>query len=273
MIRIVSRFAGIGDALLANTIAAALGKQENKKVWVASNHSFVFQNNPYVRVLPWKSRRQLDKQLGLMRRLGISFQHDYMDYDHPRDRHLLEVLAERVGLKEVPTKPLYFGPIQMDHSKVFTKDKPQVLIQGTANETWTRNKSYFKEEWEELIASRPEVHWIQVGLASDEPLHGASDCRGKLSLSAGFSLLAQADAFVGTVGFWMHAAAAVNTPGVIVYGGFEAPHQSGYAMHQNLFTTMECSPCWKADCPYDKACMRQINPEHISQALDLQLNV
>jgi ADP-heptose:LPS heptosyltransferase len=60
----------------------------------------------------------------------------------------------------------------------------------------------------------------------------------------------------------MHAAAAVNVPSVIVYGGFEAPWQSGYPMNVNLYSDVECAPCWlESICPHEKKCMEMITPE------------
>lgn len=69
------------------------------------------------------------------------------------------------------------------------------------------------------------------------------DYRGALSLREVFLLMKDLDLFVGQVGFLMHVAAAVFCPSVIIYGGFEAPWQSGYAENDNIFSEISCSPC------------------------------
>jgi hypothetical protein len=72
--------------------------------------------------------------------------------------------------------------------------------------------------------------------------------------------------FIGQVGFLMHAAASVGLPSVIVYGGFEAPWQSGYEANSNLYSAVECAPCWlETKCPYGKKCMTMIKPEIVAQ--------
>jgi hypothetical protein len=61
----------------------------------------------------------------------------------------------------------------------------------------------------------------------------------------------------------------VRTPSVIVFGGREHPTQSGYAGNENLFTAMECSPCWLWNrCPYDRECLARITPANVVEAVD-----
>jgi ADP-heptose:LPS heptosyltransferase len=57
-------------------------------------------------------------------------------------------------------------------------------------------------------------------------------------------------AFVGTEGGLMHAAAAVNVPGVILWSEFISPDITGYTMHRNLRhagvacgSRLNCSGC------------------------------
>jgi ADP-heptose:LPS heptosyltransferase len=62
----------------------------------------------------------------------------------------------------------------------------------------------------------------------------------------------------------MHVARAVECPSVIVYGGREAPWQSGYVSNLNIYSELPCAPCWQADtCDYNRKCMDEISVERV----------
>jgi ADP-heptose:LPS heptosyltransferase len=41
----------------------------------------------------------------------------------------------------------------------------------------------------------------------------------------------------------MHIAAAVQTPAVVIYGGYIDPVCTGYPGNINLYSPVECDPC------------------------------
>jgi ADP-heptose:LPS heptosyltransferase len=126
-------------------------------------------------------------------------------------------------------------------------------------------KEWFPDRMQEVAdALRGDAEIVQLGSPSDPPIEGALDLRGRTTLREAAGVLAGARLFIGLVGYLMHAAAAVGTPSVIIFGGREHPAQSGYAHNRNLFTPLHCSPCWLwRDCPYDRECMRRITPEDV----------
>jgi len=112
---------------------------------------------------------------------------------------------------------------------------------------------------------------IQIGGASDPLLDGVADHRG-LPLRACGAMLARAACFVGLAGFFMHLARAVECRSVIVFGGREAPWQSGYTANENLTSDIECAPCWqRSRCDHDRRCMTEILPRDVVQAVERQL--
>ena len=88
------------------------------------------------------------------------------------------------------------------------------------------------------------------------------------------AVLSVCRAFVGTEGGLMHAAAAVGTPAVIVFGGFISPKVTGYPMHRNLFTGTGLGCGVRVDCPHCAAAMARITPkmvlEQLKEILDAQ---
>ena len=73
---------------------------------------------------------------------------------------------------------------------------------------------------------------------------------------------------MGPVSGPTHIAAAVQTPAVIILGGYEVAGNAHYEGNRTLTTAIECSPCWlKTPCPIDRACLRQIEPETVEQSI------
>jgi ADP-heptose:LPS heptosyltransferase len=84
--------------------------------------------------------------------------------------------------------------------------------------------------------------------------------------------MSQSLTFVGLVGFLMHLARSVDCRSVIVYGGREAPWQSGYSCNENLFTTLSCSPCWLwSKCDHGHRCMKEIEPQRVVTGIQTQV--
>ena len=70
--------------------------------------------------------------------------------------------------------------------------------------------------------------------------------------------------FIGLEGFLMHLARAVNCRSVIIYGGRIKPSQIGYVANKNLYSPVECSPCWlRNPCDHNRKCMDMITVEQV----------
>ncbi len=77
-----------------------------------------------------------------------------------------------------------------------------------------------------------------------------------------------ADLHIGPVSGPVHIAAAVGTPAVVIYGGYEHPVCSGYAGNINLYSPVHCAPCWLVEpCPFALECLRMISPRMVEQSV------
>jgi len=114
---------------------------------------------------------------------------------------------------------------------------------------------------------------VQLGATADPLLEGTEDLRGKTTVREAAALLASARLFLGLEGGLMHLARAVETPGVIIYGGRQLSRETGYRSHTNLGNTPECAPCWGwTRCPQDLACLHGISPETVVEAVEASLS-
>jgi ADP-heptose:LPS heptosyltransferase len=86
----------------------------------------------------------------------------------------------------------------------------------------------------------------------------------------GIAVLKKARTAVMAEGGMMHAAAAVNVPSVVIFGGYVSPENTGYDLHTNLFTGGE--PCGsKYPCPHCREAMRRITVDQVVAAVEEKL--
>ncbi len=279
---LLHRYDGIGDALLINTIAYQLWLQEKKYVWAISNHPTVFLHTPGVRVIPCLSKRWGFRLAHLLQRTGLVTEAVYMAYQAAQpppyqylltapQGHILSVLAKKVNLAVTPTAPVLFLRKQEIKSwKGLFKNQEWVAIQSTGRTQWTSNKEWHPERFAEVaLYIQKRFRVVQLGCASDQALTVDLDLRGKTTPRQAAAVLFYCRGFIGQVGFLMHAAKAVRTPSVIVYGGFESPQQSGYEDNENLYTDLPCAPCWSMRaCSRDHACMSLIESADVLRAFE-----
>jgi len=145
-----------------------------------------------------------------------------------------------------------------------------IVIQssGLAAHHPTLNKQWHAERFQGVVdALAGELSIIQLGSSEDPPLQHVNDLRGTTSIREAAAILSHARLYVGTVGFLMHLARAVECPSVIVFGGREAPWQSGYICNSNLYSAVPCAPCWRANtCEFDRRCMSGISVDDVVSA-------
>jgi ADP-heptose:LPS heptosyltransferase len=151
--------------------------------------------------------------------------------------------------------------------------RPVVAINRRAG-SWTPNKDWPGEHWDAL-AARLAARGTVVDLgdkpaeASTDPEGSYLDLRGRTTLPALVAAIAAADALVAPMTGTVHIAAALGVPSVVIYGGYEHPDCSAYPGNINLYSPVECSPCWlRTPCPFDRKCLQRITPDEVETAVD-----
>lgn len=80
------------------------------------------------------------------------------------------------------------------------------------------------------------------------------------------AVLQRARLYVGPEGGLHHAAAAVGTPAVVIFGGFISPAVTGYAQHVNIFTGDGLGCGTIAPCQHCRQAMARISSDMVAQA-------
>ena len=142
--------------------------------------------------------------------------------------------------KPIKTAPRFFyneiGPLTP--GEIYLSDESTVTGQYIVVEPHVKdgcvspNKSWGFDRFQSVVKSCPGIRFVQ-------PDYGAAILEGvEPVVTKGFlnacSLIRDATGYLGNEGGLHHAAAAVDTPSVVIFGGYHSPKVTGYSNHINL---------------------------------------
>jgi len=194
----------------------------------------------------------------------------------PPHRHIARILGDRLGLHVADIRPecaVDRELVEQYRREWRSLRRPLVVVNRRAAR-WTPNKDWPDAHWEALIdrlLSWCTIIEVGAGNVDRQPRSQPSylDLAGRTTLSQLVATIAASDLHVGPITGSVHIAAAVGTPSVVIYGGYEHPVCSAYPGNINLYSPVECAPCWLCDhCPYGKKCLHMITPAEVESALN-----
>jgi len=260
-----------GDTLLCSAVLHELRQRTRKKLWIMSGHAELFEGNPDVnRVVPFDDFFRDYVRVGGGQVPYWDSGPVVPDGDQPPKQHLIAEFCEYAGV-EGPIKLRPYLQLRDEEIAKSAWAEGMIAIQssGLGAQFPMLNKQWYPERFQALV-NRLAGGWklIQLGSKTDPLLSGTLDLRGKTTIRETAALLHHCRLYVGNVGFLMHLARAVECPSVIVYGGREAPGQSGYGCNLNLYSALPCAPCWLWNkCAYNRACMDRVTVEDVTAAV------
>ncbi len=127
------------------------------------------------------------------------------------------------------------------------------------------NRDWGFEKWQQVINSlKDEITFIQPFKGEVRKLSNVVniECDFRVALA----MINNSDLFIGHHGGLSHATAALNKPGVIIFGGWISPKITGYKMHEDLYIESEDFPngCGsKIKCDHCNECMNRITTDTV----------
>jgi ADP-heptose:LPS heptosyltransferase len=194
----------------------------------------------------------------------------------PPHRHISRIMGDRLGVDvqdTIPSCVVHQRLIDRYTSQWSRLPRPIVVITRSAS-AWTPNKNWPEDHWNTLVARlATRMTVVDVGNPAKEPPEIPEghylDLRGKTSLTELVAVIGAADLHIAPITGTVHIAASMGVPSVVIYGGYEHPDCSSYAGNINLYSPVECAPCWLRDpCPFAKKCLTQISPSRVEDALN-----
>lgn len=266
-----------GDDLLCTAVLREL-RRRDRKVCMISNFSELFDGtNDASHIVPNDGDYELFARDWRRDYRALEYAHyDGDDRSEVPQRHIIAELCARAGITgTVTVRPHLILTDAEKSSAAWAKGRIVIQSSGLAARYPMLNKQWYPERFQVVVdALRPNFDFVQLGSASDPKLENVQDLRGATSIRESAAILHNACLYVGNVGFMMHLARAVDCRGVIIFGGREAPWQSGYICNINLHTPLPCSPCWRWNrCELDRQCMKDITADDVIRAVkDLAQN-
>jgi len=265
----------LGDNLLLTSPLKYIYDRTKKKQWVLSFYPELFRYNKKIICLKNNERGE-DRIINLLKlRLHQPIYSKFIDKDTQEspENHIIRIIAKELGITDYEKVPLEIEYKLHPTELGKTGEKPTIVIQSNSNGAnyFIANKQWYPERFQEVVNYlNPFFEILQVGSINDIFLDGCKDLRGKTTIRESIAIIASSQLFIGLVGFYMHAAKAVGTKSLIIYGGREHPDQSGYTGNINIYSATHCSPCWKwNNCDYVRKCMQEITFDKLKEYLDL----
>ena len=146
---------------------------------------------------------------------------DGIDQRRIPTRHIIAEMCARVGITgPVAIRPYLLLSEQEKSPAAWAHGHIVIQSSGMAARHPMRNKEWYPERVQNVVdALAGDVEFIQLGSKSDPALQHAKDLRGATNIRETAAILSHARLYVGTVGFLMHVARAVECPSVIIFGG------------------------------------------------------
>ncbi|CAA6604936.1 hypothetical protein MTBLM1_40140 [Rhodospirillaceae bacterium LM-1] len=179
---------------------------------------------------------------------------------------------------------LYFSPEEESHADRLLDGAGLavggfiVIEPGTKTDYFGTLRAWPMERWQETLdilqLQLPDIRVAQIGFSSSPLLAGVADLRGTNFRTAA-AIIARARLFLGSDGGMMHAARAVNTNAVIVWGGLCEPGLLAYEdFHRIIHKRVDCSPCGLlGNCPNGHLCMSGILAQEVADAIRQEISI
>ena len=268
----------LGDNLLLTTLCKALYDRGSKNIWIKCDHTFLFDNNPHIKLtIPYNTFLS-SYVLNIFNVKYISPSYTCYQQETDRDiipeKHIVLKMADCLGLTgSIENKPVLNLTDAEKSNDTFSLQQI-VIVTSTAGAKFPmRNKEWIAERYQKIVDRfRADYQFIQLGTQNDIPLNNVLDKRGKTTVRESAAILKNSLLMISHVGFMMHLARAMDCPSVIIYGGREKPEQSGYGCFNNIFNAVECSLCWLHNrCDYQRKCLTGISAEMVEKQVLIEL--
>jgi len=257
----VRRISGaLGDNILLTVLLPGLKrKYPDHRIVVETPIPELFLNNPHVDWITGKHFKTTGKFIKPKYRVtgktGAPFISQIQGY---------------IGSGDYALPELYLAADEINRARA-EFDFPCIAIAPSGKTKFSGNRNIWGiSNFQSVRDHYPDIKFVQIGLPSEPLLERVIDARGR-SLRETAAILKNSIFFLGHQGGFMHLNKAVGKSSVLIFGGYIRPDIVGYRDDINLYSEVDCSPCYtseqkQADCPSMK-CMKMIAVETVIVAV------
>lgn len=189
-------------------------------------------------------------------------------FGRPDPRTLVDRLGYYVFNPQYRAEP---APLVLTSEEAGLADKlgkkPFVLIEPHIKSTASPSKRWPFERFAAVAETLSrEIEIYQVG-SPELPALAKARRITTHSFREALPYLKSARLYLGPEGGLHHAAAAMGTPAVVLFGGYVPPSVTGYAIHTNLTGGATACGSQHRTCRHCEAAMANIQPDHVLLAV------
>lgn len=238
---------GIGDWILTAGEATrrAAGTKKKFRILTKRGEPFwheVFEGNPNIA----RPGEPYDEDLGFVNRHRI---------------YIADETKEKRTFREYrpAPAPLRLNAAALDMAR---RAKGAVVFNPSIKRGASPNKDWGFERWQKLVWMGTDIRWIQIAEPGVRRVRGAEPIETP-NFQCAMGLLKGARAAVLHEGALHHAAAALGTPAVVIFGSYISPRVTGYDGQAVLYVEDERHPLgcgMRIPCEHCAASMASITP-------------
>jgi len=269
--------ATLGDTVcLIGVINAYKKSYPKESIYLKVSHPEVFYYNRDITLLGSRS---------FINGFAKIYKLDWRAYPETRNRHIVDNLAEQLRIEINPEqrKPEIFikdWEVEIFDKKFdFPASRPIVVMAPFSR--W-KSRSWNYQGWKkvgEYLINKHKAFLIQVGNEKEPFIGIGNDWRGKTDIRTLSILLKKSKMFLSVDNGIHHIAAAVNRPGVVLFGPIQSEYRSYPSITYPAEARSGCRGCfhkndWSVDrpprsCPIETyECMNNISIEDIFDTID-----
>jgi len=275
----------IGDQLCMSAVVRLIDEQYPYRIVVISSYPEIFYNNPRVwknigvkrfslyisRVLRFFSGPQLENFL--FKNNKYSFE-EYMR-SSGKGLHLVEAhsLHFNHGINyNIIQNEIHLSKSEIKkYAKKFNLPESYSVIQPNSKRSYTPNKQWSMENFQQVVDKRNDIHWVQVGGQNEFLLDSVEDYRDETTLRELFYIVSRSQFVFANEGLINHIASAFKVTSYVISSGFSDISLTKYDNSVLFDASGSCenSPCWLLDeCGVSgKPCLSNIDPETVVSRL------
>lgn len=202
---------------------------------------------------------------------------DRIEYKH--GQHAIQIACDVHGIKncELRSKLVLTKEEEVTVEELLKRNMLKhgeyICIEPATKDTFSPNKAWFFDRWQELVWRLQPQKIIQIGVGGSPVLKGVINLVGQTTFRETGGILQHTKLVVSAEGGLPHVAAAVGAPAVVLLSNVLPPELMSYPQHTNLYADQTCV-CrgLKTPCPRGRQCMAKITVEAVYQAIVEKLN-
>lgn len=263
---------GFGDNLMATAVISAIQVEyPDTKIFVATRHMDIFDNNPAVSGCYHSTKTRKKKPAFFEKFVSLKYPSWDKLGESKGKKHIIDYYYDSLPIpieNRIYQPQIYLSCKETNYRKRKLQRIPKPLVAispyGGLNSK-VPNKFYPAEKWPAIVSGLIEegVSVIQLGKKKEGPVLPGATSWFNIGYRKSGAVLLHCEALITHPSGFMHLATALDIPCLNLLGGVEDAAVGGYNKNLNLTVELDCAPCWRSQPCENPRCKDVLSPKLI----------